>query len=135
MPAIVGPSISSASKYELRNITFETPGLLQEAGVRVAIQTDAPVLPQEHLDVCVGLAVREGLPESVALESVTRTPAEILGIDDRVGTLEAGTDADVAVWDGPMFELGSDAEEVFVDGEHAYSRDRDDVDPREERAW
>ncbi|PSP41157.1 amidohydrolase [Halobacteriales archaeon QH_6_64_20] len=135
VPAIVGPSISSASKYELRNITFETPGLLQEAGVRVAIQTDAPVLPQEHLDVCVGLAVREGLPESVALESVTRTPAEILGIDDRVGTLEAGTDADVAVWDGPMFELGSDAEEVFVDGEHAYSRDRDDVDPREEWAW
>jgi imidazolonepropionase-like amidohydrolase len=135
VPAVVGPSISSASKYELRNITFETPGLLHDAGVTVAIQTDAPVLPQEHLDVCVGLAVREGLPAEVALQSVTRTPAEILGIDERVGTLEAGTDADLVVWDGPMFELGSDAETVFVDGEYAYDRERDDSDPREEWAW
>ena len=135
VPAIVGPSISSASKYELRNITFETPGLLHDAGVTVAIQTDAPVLPQEHLDVCVGLAVREGLPAEVALQSVTRTPAEILGIDERVGTLEAGTNADLVVWGGPMFELRSDAEVVFVDGEYAYDRERDDSDPREEWAW
>ena len=135
VPAVVGPSLSSASKYELRNITFDTPGVLHEAGVTVAIQTDAPVLPQEHLDVCVGLAVREGLPESAALRTVTRNPAEILGIEDRVGTLEEGTDADVVVWDGPMFDLGSDARDVFVDGEHVYDADRDDTDPREDWAW
>ncbi|USZ67778.1 amidohydrolase [Halorussus salilacus] len=135
VPAVVGPSISSASKYELRNITFETPGILHEAGVKVAIQTDAPVLPQEHLDVCVGLAVREGLPEEVALRTVTRNPAEILGIEDRVGTLEPGTDADLVVWDGPMFELASDARQVFVEGQRVYDSDRDDVDPREDYAW
>jgi imidazolonepropionase-like amidohydrolase len=135
VPAVVGPTISSASKYELRNITFETPGILHEAGVKVAIQTDAPVLPQEHLDVCVGLAVREGLPEDVALRTVTRNPAEILGIEGRVGTLEAGTDADLVVWDGPMFELDSDARQVFVEGERIYDGERDDVDPREEYAW
>ncbi|NHN59296.1 MULTISPECIES: amidohydrolase [Halorussus] len=135
VPAVVGPTISSASKYELRNITFETPGILHEAGVKVAIQTDAPVLPQEHLDVCVGLAVREGLPKDVALRTVTRNPAEILGIEDRVGTLEEGTDADLAVWDGPMFELDSDARQVFVEGERVYDSERDDVDPREEYAW
>ncbi|NEU56358.1 amidohydrolase [Halorussus sp. MSC15.2] len=135
VPAVVGPTISSASKYELRNITFETPGILHDAGVKVAIQTDAPVLPQEHLDVCVGLAVREGLPEDVALRTVTRNPAEILGIEDRVGTLEPGTDADLVVWDGPMFELDSDARQVFVEGERIYDSERDDVDPREEYAW
>ncbi|UPV74521.1 amidohydrolase [Halorussus limi] len=135
VPAVVGPTISSASKYELRNITFETPGILHEAGVKVAIQTDAPVLPQEHLDVCVGLAVREGLPEEAALRTVTRNPAEILGVKDRVGTLEEGTDADLVVWDGPMFELDSDAEQVFVEGERVYDSERDDVDPREEYAW
>ncbi|WP_134671273.1 amidohydrolase [Halorussus marinus] len=135
VPAVVGPSISSASKYELRNITFETPGILHEAGVKVAIQTDAPVLPQEHLDVCVGLAVREGLPAEDALATVTRNPAEILGIDDRVGTLEAGTDADVVVWDGPMFDLDSDARQVFLEGDLIYDSERDDVDPREEYAW
>jgi imidazolonepropionase-like amidohydrolase len=135
VPAVVGPTISSASKYELRNITFETPGILHEAGVKVAIQTDAPVLPQEHLDVCVGLAVREGLPEDVALRTVTRNPAEILGIEDRVGTLNEGTDADLVVWDGPMFELDSDARQVFVEGERIYDGERDEVDPREEYAW
>lgn len=135
VPAVVGPTISSASKYELRNITFETPGILHDAGVKVAIQTDAPVLPQEHLDVCVGLAVREGLPREVALQTVTRNPAEILGIEDRVGTIEEGTDADLVVWDGPMFELDSDAKQVFVEGDRIYDSERDDVDPREEYAW
>ncbi|WP_276301657.1 amidohydrolase [Halorussus lipolyticus] len=135
VPAVVGPTISSASKYELRNITFETPGILHDAGVKVAIQTDAPVLPQEHLDVCVGLAVREGLPEESALKTVTRNPAEILGIEDRVGTVEEGTDADLVVWDGPMFELDSDATQVFVEGERIYDSERDDVDPRDEYAW
>ncbi|WP_430506561.1 amidohydrolase family protein [Haloparvum sp. PAK95] len=135
VPAIVGPSISSASKYELRNITFETPGILHEEGVKVAIQTDAPILPQQHLDVCVGLAVGEGFPEDEALEAVTRYPAEILGIDHRVGTLEPGTDADVAVWDGPFYETGSKTQHVFVDGEHVFDRAVDAVDPREEYAW
>jgi len=135
VPAIVGPSFSSASKYELRNITFETPAILHEAGAKVAIQTDAPVLPQQHLDVCVGLAVSEGFPESEALEAVTRYPAEILGIDHRVGTLEAGTDADIAVWDGPFHETDSRTQHVFVDGEHVFDREVDTVDPREEYAW
>ncbi len=135
VPAVVGPSISSATKYELRNLTFETPGILHEAGVDVAIQTDAPVLPQQHLDVCVGLAVREGFPAEAALAAVTRTPAEILGVRDRVGTLEIGTDADIAVWDGPFYEMGTRTQHVFVDGEHVFDRAEDAVDPREEYAW
>ena len=135
VPAIVGPSLYSGAKYELRNITFETPAILREAGVKVAIQTDAPVLPQQHLDVCVGLAVREGFPESEALEAVTRYPAEILGIDDRVGTLAVGTDADVAVWDGVFYESDSRTRHVFVDGEHVFDRERDAVDPRDEYDW
>ncbi|ESP87381.1 amidohydrolase family protein [Candidatus Halobonum tyrrellensis] len=135
VPAVVGPSFSSASKYELRNITFETPGLLHEAGVTVAIQTDAPVLPQQHLDVCVGLAVREGLPAEAALDTVTTNPAEILGIEHRVGTLAEGTDADIAVWDGPFYEVDSRTRHVVVDGEHVFDRDADSVDPREAYEW
>jgi imidazolonepropionase-like amidohydrolase len=135
VPAIVGPSLYSGAKYELRNITFETPRILHETGVKVAIQTDAPVLPQQHLDVCVGLAVREGFPAAEALEAVTRYPAEILGIDDRVGTLAIGKDADVAVWDGIFYETNSQTRHVFVDGEHVFDRERDAVDPREEYDW
>ncbi|WP_117594421.1 amidohydrolase family protein [Haloprofundus halophilus] len=135
VPAVCGPSLYSGAKYELRNITFESPGILHDAGVKVAIQTDAPVLPQQHLDVCVGLAVRAGLPEEAALDTVTRNAAEILGIEDRVGTLDVGTDADIAVWDGPFYEIESSTRHVFVDGEHVFDRERDDVDPREEYAW
>ncbi len=135
VPAVVGPSLYSGAKYELRNITFETPAILHEADVKVAIQTDAPVLPQQHLDVCAGLAVREGFPADEALEAVTRHPAEILGIDDRVGTVDPGTDADLAVWDGVFHENGSRTRHVFVDGEHVFDRERDAADPREEYAW
>ncbi len=117
VPAVVGPSLYSGAKYELSNITFETPGILHDAGVQVAIQTGAPVLPQKHLDVCVGLAIREHLPEEAALATVTRNPAEILGISDRVGTLEVGTDADLVVWGGEPFEISSSPDRVFVDGE------------------
>ncbi|ADJ14799.1 amidohydrolase [Halalkalicoccus jeotgali] len=117
VPAVVGPSLYSGAKYELSNITFETPGILHEAGVKVAIQTDAPVLPQKHLDVCVGLAIREGLPEEAALATVTKNPAEILGIADRVGTLEEGTDGDLVIWDGEPFEISTSPDWVFVDGE------------------
>jgi len=135
VPAVVGPSLSAASKYELRNITFETPGILHDAGVKVAIQTDAPILPQQHLDVCVGLAVREGLPKEAALDSVTTNAAEILGIEDRVGTLAVGTDADIAVWDGEFWQVDTKTQHVFVDGEHVFDREADSVDPREEYGW
>jgi len=135
VPAVVGPSISSATKYELRNITFETPGILHDAGVTVAIQTDAPVLPQQHLDVCVGLAVREGLPVGAALDTVTTNPAEILGVRDRVGTLAPGTDADLVAWDGEFFRVDTHSRHVFVDGDHVFDREHDEVDPRKEYAW
>lgn len=135
VPAIVGPTISAGGKYELRNITFETPGILHEAGVKVAIQTDAPVLPQQHLDVCVGLAIREGLPEEEALKTVTRNAAEILGIEDRVGTLEAGTDGDIVIWDDEPFAIESTAAHTFVDGQHVHDHERDHVDPRDDWAW
>nr|WP_313695923.1 amidohydrolase [Halobaculum sp. XH14] len=135
VPAIVGPSLSSASKYELRNITFETPAILHEAGVTVAIQTDAPVLPQQHLDVCVGLAVRAGLPEDVALDVVTTNPAEILGIEERVGSLAEGTDADLVVWDGPFHRFETSSQHVVVEGRHVFDREADSVDPREAYEW
>ena len=135
VPAIVGPSLSSASKYELRNITFETPGILHEEGVTVAIQTDAPVLPQQHLDVCVGLAVRAGLPEEAALDVVTTNPAEILGIEGRVGSLAEGTDADLVVWDGPFHRFETSSQHVVVDGRHVFDREADSVDPREAYDW
>lgn len=98
-PAIVGPSLTDRSKIELRNQTFETPGVLHKAGVKIAIMTDAPVIPLYYLPLCAGLAVKSGLDEMEALKAITINPAEIVGIDDRVGSIEVGKDADIVIFD------------------------------------
>ena len=101
---IIGPLLSERSKIELKNLSFSAPRVLEEAGIPFAMMTDHPVIPIQFLPVQAGLAVREGLSEETALRSITRYAAEIVGISDRVGTLEAGKDADIAVFDGHPFD-------------------------------
>ena len=115
--AVVGPTLSNRSKYELQNMTFETPGVLHKAGVKVAITTDSPVIPLHYLPLCAGLAVKSGLDEMEALKAITINAAEIIGIDDRVGSLEVGKDADIAIFDyNPVKDIGSKALVTIIDG-------------------
>ncbi|SCG81964.1 amidohydrolase [Proteiniborus sp. DW1] len=116
-PAIVGPTLSDRSKFELRNLTFDTPKVLHDAGVKIAIMTDSPVIPLQYLPICAGLAVRAGLDEMEAFKAITINPAEILGIQDRVGSIEVGKDADIVIFDGnPLTDLGCKTHSVFIDG-------------------
>ena len=93
-----GPLLCDRSKPELRNLTPATPGKLSQAGVPTAIITDHPVVPIQYLPLCAALAVREGMDEEEALAAITCNPAKICGIDDRVGSLEMGKDADFVVF-------------------------------------
>ncbi|MCM1989875.1 amidohydrolase [Oceanirhabdus seepicola] len=113
---IVGPTMSSRSKIELKNLTFDTPGILSNAGIKIAIMTDHPVIPQEYLMVCVALAARAGMKEEDALKAVTINAAEIIGIGDRVGSLEEGKDGDIVVYTGHPFDLRSQVKNVIIDG-------------------
>ncbi len=113
---IVGPLLSDRSKIELKNLSFSAPRVLHEAGVAFAMMTDHPVIPQQYLPVCAALAVREGLPEDVALRSITINAARIVGIDDRVGSLTAGKDADVAVFSGHPLEFRSRCVLTYING-------------------
>ncbi|MBS3825403.1 amidohydrolase [Candidatus Bipolaricaulota bacterium] len=115
--AVVGPSMTPRSKRELVERTFRTPGLLAEAGVKVAITTDSPVIPIQYLPLLAGFAVREGMTKQQALRAVTIDSAEIAGIGDRVGSLEKGKDGDFLVVDGPILGIDSHVERVFVNGE------------------
>ncbi|MCL6613344.1 MAG: amidohydrolase [Firmicutes bacterium] len=117
IPAVVGPTLSARVKYELREKSLTTAGILAAAGVRVAITTDAPVVPIEHLPLCAGLAVRGGLPEEEAWRAMTINPATILGVADRVGSIEPGKDADLVLWDGDPFDSRSSPAMVWIDGE------------------
>ena len=116
-PVLVGPSLGNKSKFELKNKTFSTPGILYKAGLPVCIITDAPVIPLYYLPLCAGLAVREGLPEDEAWRAITINPAHVAGIEGRVGSLEAGKDADIAVFSSdPLHDIQAVAKQVFVNG-------------------
>ena len=112
----VGPSLSNRAKVEMENVTFRTPGILASAGVDVAIITDAPCTPIQYLPICAGMAMREGMTEADAFKALTIVPAKILKVDDRLGSLTAGKDADVVVWNNHPMEIMGRPEMVFVNG-------------------
>ncbi len=117
-PVLVGPSFGSKSKFELKNKTFATPGILYKAGLEVCIITDAPVTPLCYLPLCAGLAMKEGLPEDAAWRAITINPAKVARVDDRIGSLEVRKDADIAIFDGhPLRDIQCRTRQVFVDGE------------------
>ena len=112
----VGPSLSNRAKVEMENVTFRTPGVLASAGVDVAIITDAPCTPIQYLPICAGMAMREGMTEADAFKALTIVPAKILKVDDRLGSLTVGKDADVVVWNNHPMEIMGKPELVFVNG-------------------
>ncbi len=116
-PAIVGPTFGGKSKIELKNKTFITPVVLHKAGVKIAIMTDSPIIPLRNLVMCAALAHKAGLDEMEALKAITINPAQILGVDDQVGSIEVGKDADLVIWDRHPFDMMATAEKVFVNGE------------------
>lgn len=122
LPAIIGPSFGHRTKYELINKSFDTPGVLQRAGVKVAITTDSPVNPLESLPLMAGMAAAAGMDRMEALKAITINAAEIAGIADRVGSLEVGKDADIVIYDGHPFEVEGKTWKVLVDGAVVFSR-------------
>ncbi|MBQ3157361.1 MAG: amidohydrolase [Clostridia bacterium] len=117
-PVLVGPSFGSKTKFELKEKSFQTPGILSNAGLDVCIITDAPVIPLNYLPLCAGLAMREGMAEEAAWKAITINPAKVAGIEARVGSLEVGKDADFTIWQGnPLTDIQARAKQVFVDGQ------------------
>ena len=116
VPVAVGPTLTNASKVELLNKSWTTPGILAEAGLRVSIITDAPVIPQQYLALCAGLAVKAGMDPFKALQAITINPARHIGIEDRAGSLEAGKDADVVLTDGDPMVSDTVVRYVIADG-------------------
>ncbi len=121
-PAILGPDLSSRSKIEVQNMAFKTVGVLNRAGVKTAITTDHPVSLIQSLPLCAGLACKSGLPLEQAYLSITYYPADILGVADRIGSLEPGKDADIAVFTGNPMETFTDTLYTILDGEIIYIR-------------
>jgi imidazolonepropionase-like amidohydrolase len=116
VPVLIGPLLTSRSKVELRRRSLANPGNLATAGVEIGIITDHPVVPIQLLHVQAALAVKEGLDPEAALRAVTLTPARVLGVDDRLGSLTPGKAATLCVWSGDPLDVRSRVEAAWIDG-------------------
>ena len=117
---IVGPLLTDRSKIELKNLSFKAPKVLEQAGIEYAMMTDHPVTPEQYLPICTAIAVREGASEEGALQAITINAAKITGIADRVGSIEVGKDADIAVFSGHPFDFRSRCVLTLVNGKVAH---------------
>ena len=114
---ITGPFMTDRSKIELRNQSAKAPGILSKAGIKTAIMTDHPCTPVQYLPLCAAVAVKEGMDETEALRAITINAAEIAGIDDRVGSLAVGKDADIVIMDGHPLEFRSKVLYTIINGQ------------------
>lgn len=124
-PAIVGPDLTSRNKIEVQNVAFKTAGVLARAGALVAITTDHPVSQIRTLPLCAGMAVKSGLPMEEGLRAITVNAARICGVSDRMGTLEPGKDADVAIFSGNPMEVFTRTLYTIIDGRVVYEAEDD----------
>jgi imidazolonepropionase-like amidohydrolase len=116
VPLAIGPTDGQPSKIELKNKSWETPGILAKAGCKVSIITDSPVTIQSHLRLCAALAIKSGMDRFDALKAITINPANHIGVADRVGSLEAGKDADFVLTDGCIFEIQTKIVATYING-------------------
>lgn len=123
IPVIIGPLFTTRSKVEVRHRTLRSPGILARAGVKIAITTDHPVIPINFLVYQAALSVKDGLDPDTAIRALTVNPAQMLGLDDKVGALKPGLDADVVVWSGDPLDVMNRAMRVFVRGREVYHFD------------
>lgn len=119
-PAIVGPDLSCRNKIEIQYADFKTVGELYRAGVLVAVCTDHPVSTIQCLPLCAGLAVKAGLPRKEGLRTITCNAAKICRVFDRVGSLEVGKDADIAIFTGNPMEVFARTRYTVINGEIVY---------------
>ncbi|MGN0106516.1 MAG: amidohydrolase [Hominilimicola sp.] len=116
LPVMLGPTLSDRSKPELRNLTFDTYKNLSDRGINVAIITDHPEITVENLPLCAAMAVKHGMNEKKALEAITVIAAKNCRIDDRIGSLVVGKDADIAVFTDLPTRFDAVCAMTFIDG-------------------
>lgn len=120
IPVMLGPTLTDRSKPELKNLSFSTYKNLSDRGISIAIITDHPEITIENLPLCAALAVSHGMDEEKALKAITSAAAENCGIDDRVGILKAGMDADIALFTDIPVRFGAECAMTFINGKRVY---------------
>ncbi|MBN7772176.1 amidohydrolase [Clostridium aminobutyricum] len=121
-PVILGPCLTSRRKIEVQNMDFKNAGILYKKGIKIALTTDHPVTRIQYLPICAGFAVKEGLPMEEGFKAITINAAEICNVSDRVGSIEVGKDADIAIFDGNPMEVFTNTIYTIIDGQIIYDK-------------
>ena len=119
---------SPGGKLEAVDLVPENAVALEDAGARVALHTDDYITDSRLFLRMAAMAVRAGMSREGALRSLTLAPAEMLDLDDRVGSLEPGKDADFAILSGDPFSVYTRVQETWIEGRRVF--DLDDPDQR-----
>ncbi len=116
-PVILGPTLGTATKYETRGRSFDSAKIMDDYDIPFAVMTDHPVISVETIVVQLALFVKAGLDPIKAMQAITINAAKLNGVDDRVGSLSVGKDADIVIWDGTFFDIMSKTDKVFIEGQ------------------
>ncbi len=122
LPASIIMIDSPGGKLEAVHLSIRTGGALEQAGVPVGLHTDDPITDSRLFLRSAGLAVRGGMSRDGALRAVTIANAAMLGLDDRIGSLEAGKDADFIVLSGDPLSVYTHVEQTWVEGRKVFDR-------------
>ena len=130
VPVIVGSMNNIPTSFATLGQRQETPALLQRAGAKVVLIANGSggeeVFNVRNLKYDAGVAVAYGLAWDAALRAITLTPAEVLGVENRVGSLQPGRDANIVVWSGDPFEFATRVEHVLIRGREVVQPSRQD---------
>jgi imidazolonepropionase-like amidohydrolase len=113
---------SPGGKLEAVNLQYGTGRILEEAGVKVAFHTDDLITDSRYFFRMAALAVRAGMSRKGALQALTLAGAEMLDLDENIGSLTPGKDADFIILDGDPLSIYSKVQETWVEGEPAFDR-------------
>jgi imidazolonepropionase-like amidohydrolase len=124
VPASLTLIDSPGGKLEAAGLLEENAAILDKAGVKVAINTDDFITESRFFLRTGSIAVRGGMSEGAALRALTLHPAQMLHLDDRLGSLQKGKDADFVVLSGPLFSVYTQVLETYIDGRQVFNRSR-----------
>jgi imidazolonepropionase-like amidohydrolase len=127
VPVVHGPWLKVRGNFEQSGRNPDAPRILIENKVLTAFSTDHPVIPIQNLRMQAITAVEQGVSPEAALKAITVWPAQIMGIHNRVGSLEKGKDADVVVLTGLPFQAGTRVNATMVNGKVRWQREHEKV--------
>jgi imidazolonepropionase-like amidohydrolase len=122
IPLILGPFLGFRTKLETKNRNYHSISIINKKEILASLTCDHSVIPLEHASIQAATALRYGAKEEDLIKMLTINPAKILKINDRVGSIDVGKDADLVIWSGHPFDFRSYVEKTFINGEIVYKR-------------